>query len=76
MNEKISLELQGIWGIENKEFVLIPKFNINVIDGLSFNAQIAYMYSDNENGEFYQFTAANTEHHNQLFVQLGAKYSF
>lgn len=76
MNDKISLELQGIWGIENKEFVLIPKFNINVIDGLSFNAQIAYMYSDNENGEFYQFTAANTEHHNQLFVQLGAKYSF
>ena len=76
MNEKISIELQGIWGIENQEFVLIPRFNFNVFDGLTFNAQMAYIYSDNENGEFYQFTAANDEHHNQLFVQLGAKYSF
>lgn len=76
LNEKLSVELQGIWGIENEEFVITPKVEYNVIDGLTFNAQFAVIYSDNENGEFYQFTASNPDHHTKAFVQLGAKYRF
>ena len=76
LNEKLTVELQGIWGIENQEFVITPKVSYNVADGLTFDAQFAYMYSDNENGEFYNFTAANRENHNQAFFQFGAKYQF
>ena len=75
LNEKLTAEIQGIWGIECKEFMIAPKVEYNVIEGLTFAARFAYLYSNNENGEFYNFTA-DSEHHDKMFLQLTAKYQF
>ncbi|MBR1537610.1 MAG: hypothetical protein IJ630_11820 [Treponema sp.] len=75
LNEKLTIECQGIWGIENKEFVVVPKIEYNVSEGLSLTARGAYMYSNNENGEFYNFTA-DSENHDKAFFELSAKYQF
>ena len=77
MNEKISIELQGIWGIENKEFVIIPKFTFTVIDGLSFSGQVAFMRSETSYGEIFNFVdAQDDDSGSQMFAQLGVKYTF
>ena len=75
LNEKLTTEVQGIWCIETKEFMVAPKIEYNVIEGLTFGCRFAYMYSDNENGEFYNFTE-NSKHHDKMFLQLTAKYQF
>ena len=75
LNEKLTTEVQGIWCIETKEFMVAPKIEYNVIEGLTFGCRFAYMYSDNENGEFYNFTA-DSKHHDKMFLQLTAKYQF
>lgn len=76
LNEKLSVELMGIWEIENKGVVINPKVDYNVIDGLSFNAQLGFVYSGNENGEFFNFVNSTKDDGYQIFAQLGAKYRF
>lgn len=75
LNEKLTVEAQGIYGIECKEYVIVPKIEYNVSEGLSLTAKGAYIFSDNENGEFYNFTAG-TEHNDRTFVELSVKYQF
>ena len=75
LNEKLTTEVQGIYTIECKEFLIAPKVEYNVSEGLTFTARGVYMYSDNENGEFYNFTA-DSKHHDKAFLQLSAKYQF
>ena len=75
MNEKLTTEVQGIWGIERNEFMVAPKIEYNVTEGLTFAVRGVYLYSNNEDGEFYQFTA-DSENHDKAFVQLTAKYQF
>ncbi|MCR4822084.1 MAG: hypothetical protein K5873_04330 [Treponema sp.] len=75
MNEKLVTEVQGIYGIECQEFMVAPKIEYNVIEGLTFGLRGVYLFSENENGEFYNFTQ-NSENHNKVFVELTAKYQF
>ena len=75
MNEKLTTEVQGIWGIEHDEFMVAPKVEYNVIEGLTFAIRGVYLYSNNEDGEFYNFTA-DSKNHDKAFVQLTAKYQF
>ena len=75
LNEKLTVEAQGIYGIECKEYVIVPKIEYNVSEGLTLTAKGAYIFSDNENGEFYNFTAG-TEHNDRTFVELSVKYQF
>ena len=75
LNEKLTTEIQGIWGIEHDEFMVAPKVEYNVIEGLTFAIRGVYLYSNNKDGEFYNFTA-DSENHDKAFVQLTAKYQF
>ena len=76
LNEKLTTECTTIYVFETKEWCVQPKIAYNVIDGLTFTLSGAYIYSDNENGQFYNFTAWDTVNHNAGFVQLAAKYQF
>lgn len=75
-NEKLTTECTTIYGIENKEWCIQPKIEYNPIDGLFFTLSGAYLYSNNENGEFYNFTSSATRHHRLSYAQLAVKYSF
>ena len=75
LNEKLTTEVQGIYCIETKDFMVAPNIEYNVTEGLTFGCRFAYLYSDNENGEFYNFTA-DSKHHDKAFLQLTAKYQF
>ncbi len=75
LNEKLSVEAQVVWGIENHELCIVPKIEYNVMEGLTFAARGAWLYSRNENGEFYNFTE-NSVHHDKAFFELSAKYQF
>ncbi len=76
INEKLSTECMVIYGIENKEWCVQPKIEYNVVDGFTVIARGAYLYSDNENGEFYNFTADSTKNHTKAFAQFSVKYVF
>lgn len=76
LHEKLKAECTVIYGIENKEWCVQPKIEYNILDGLTFKATGAYLYSDNENGEFYNFTYANEQNHSATYAQLSLKYSF
>lgn len=76
LHEKLKAECTVIYGIENKEWCVQPKIEYNILDGLTFKAAGAYLYSDNENGEFYNFTYANEQNHSAAYAQLSLKYSF
>ena len=75
LNEKLVTEVQGIYGIECKEFMVAPKIDYNISEGLTLGVRGVYLFSDNVNGEFYNFTK-NSENHNKVFVELTAKYQF
>ena len=75
LNEKLVTEVQGIYGIECKEFMVAPKIDYNISEGLTLGIRGVYLFSDNVNGEFYNFTK-NSENHNKVFVELTAKYQF
>ena len=75
LNEKLTTEVQGIYGIEYKEFMVAPKIEYNVVEGLTFALRGVYLYCKEENGEFYNFTK-DSVHHDKAFVQLTAKYQF
>lgn len=76
INEKLSTECMVIYGIENEEWCVQPKIEYNVVDGFTVTAKGAYIYSKNENGEFYNFTADSTKNHSKAFAQLSVKYAF
>lgn len=75
LNEKLTTEVQGIYGFEYKEFMVAPKIEYNVVEGLTFALRGVYLYCKEENGEFYNFTK-DSVHHDKAFVQLTAKYQF
>ncbi len=74
--EKLTTECTVIYGIECKEWCVQPKISYNIFDGLTFIARGAYIYSDNENGQFYNFTQQNDKNHNISFAQLSVQYKF
>lgn len=76
LNDKLDTECTVIYGIENKEWCVQPKIEYNPSEGLFLTLSGAYLYSDNENGEFYNFTADSTDHHMKSFAQLAVKYKF
>ena len=75
LNEKLTTEVQGIYGFECKEYMIAPKVEYNVSEGLTLGLRGVYLYSDNENGEFYNFTMG-AKNHDKAFVELTAKYQF
>ncbi len=75
LNEKLKVEVQGIYGIECKEWMVAPKIEYNAAEGLFLTARGVYLYSDNENGEFYNFTAGS-KNNDKAFFQLSARYQF
>lgn len=75
LHEKLSTEAQVIVGVENHEVCVVPKIDYNVSEGLTFTAKAAWLYSRNENGEFYNFTQGS-RHHDKVFVQVAARYQF
>ncbi len=74
--EKLTTECTTIYVLPTNEWCVQPKISYNVVDGRTFTLSGGYIYSDNENGEFYNFTAGNTRNHNMAFAQLSAKYVF
>ena len=75
LNEKLTTEVQGIYCFEDKGYMVAPKVEYNVSEGLTFGLRGVYLYCDNENGEFYNFTQ-NAKNHDKAFVELTAKYQF
>ena len=75
LNEKLTTEVQGIYCFEDKGYMIAPKIEYNISEGLTFGLRGVYLYCDNENGEFYNFTA-DTKNHDKAFVELTAKYQF
>ncbi len=76
LHDKLTTECTAIYGIENKEWCVQPKIEYNPSEGLFLTLSGAYLFSDNENGEFYNFTADNTESHRKMFGQIAVKYTF
>ncbi|MBP3773424.1 MAG: hypothetical protein J6I53_12195 [Treponema sp.] len=75
LNEKLTTEVQGIYCFEDKGYMVAPKVEYNVSEGLTFGLRGVYLYCDNEEGEFYNFTQ-NAKNHDKAFVELTAKYQF
>lgn len=75
LNEKLTTEVQGIYCFEDKGYMVAPKVEYNVSEGLTFGIRGVYLYCDNENGEFYNFTQ-NAKNHDKALVELTAKYQF
>lgn len=76
LHEKLTTECTAIYGIENKEWCVQPKIEYNPSEGLFLTLSGAYLFSNNENGEFYNFTADNTKSHRKMFGQIAVKYTF
>ena len=74
--ENLKPEVTVIWGIENGEWCVQPKINYKVVDGMNLGVSGGWLYSDNENGEFYNFTADCKKHHSKSFVQASVRYEF
>lgn len=68
-NEKILPEITAIWGIENNDLAVIPKLSYKPDSALMFTAKGLYIYSDNENSEFYGWK-------DNSFVSLSVSYQF
>lgn len=76
LHDKLTTECTAIYGIENEEWCVQPKIEYNPSEGLFLTLSGAYLYSDNRNGEFYNFTADNTKTHRKAFGQVAVKYTF
>jgi hypothetical protein len=68
-HEKIKTELNGVWGIENEEYLIMPKVTVKVADDFDVALSGLYINSENENGEFYGYD-------DNSYVQVAAKYAF
>lgn len=80
LHEKLTAEIVAIIGIEAKEVMIMPKVSYNVRDGFNIILRGAYLHADDENGEFYNFTAYkdgnSVKTKDKAFVQLGVRYDF
>ena len=76
LHEKLTTECTAIYGIENKEWCVQPKIEYNPSEGLFLTLSGAYLFSNNKNGEFYNFTADSTKSHRKMFGQIAVKYTF
>lgn len=76
LHDKLTTECTAIYGIENKEWCVQPKIEYNPSEGLFLTLSGAYLFSNNENGEFYNFTADSTKSHRKMFGQIAVKYTF
>jgi hypothetical protein len=68
-HEKLSAEANFIYGIERGDFVLMPKAEYTVAEGLDFSLSGMYIYTRDENSEFASFK-------DNSFVQAKLVYSF
>ncbi|QQO07888.1 hypothetical protein [Breznakiella homolactica] len=68
LRDKLELSCNFIWGIEGKEFLLLPKLDWNITDGLNLIVSGMYINS-NTDGEFYDYR-------DNSFVQIGMSYKF
>lgn len=80
LNDKLTAECSCIVGIENKEFAIFPKISWNVYGGFNLILSGAYIHADDEDGEFYNFTAyksgGSVETRDKAFAELSVKYDF
>ena len=75
LNERLTTEIQGIYGFECGEFMVAPKIEYDISEGLTLTGRAVYLYSNNENGEFYNFTRESV-HHDKAFAEFGVRYQF
>lgn len=80
LHEKLTWEITAIIGVENPEVAILPKISYNVKAGFYIVLSGCYLHSDDEDGEFYNFTAfddgENANSRDKAFVQLGVRYDF
>ncbi len=80
LNDKLTAECSCIVGIENKEFAIFPKISWNVYGGFNLILSGAYIHANDEDGEFYNFTAyksgGSVETRDKAFAELSVKYDF
>ncbi len=75
LHEKLTVECSGVYVVETKGILVMPKVEYTCADGLTLGVNGAYIRSDNENCEFYNFTAGAKDNY-KAFVQFTAKYQF
>lgn len=74
-HEKLVVECTGVYVVETKGLLVMPKIEYTCVDGFALGLSGAFIKSDNENCEFYNFTA-NAKDNWKAFVQLSGKYQF
>ena len=80
LNDKLIAECSCIIGIENKEVAVFPKISWNVYGGFNLILSGAYIHADDEDGEFYNFTAyqsaGSVKTRDKAFAEFAVKYDF
>lgn len=80
LNDKLTAECSCIIGIENKEVAVFPKISWNVYGGFNLILSGAYIHADDEDGEFYNFTAyqsaGSVKTRDKAFAEFAVKYDF
>lgn len=69
MNEKILPEVTVLYGIENGDLIVMPKFTYKPDQSLSLYVNGMYIYSKDDNSEFAAWK-------NNSFVNIGVSYQF
>ena len=69
MNDKIAPEVTVMYGIENKDLVVIPKLTFNADQNLTLTASGMYIWCGDDNSEFKSWE-------DNSFVSLAASYQF
>lgn len=69
LNDKLVPEVTLVWVIENNDLVVLPKVTYTISDGLSLYATGMYIYSTEEDSQFYAWR-------NNSFVSVAASYKF
>ncbi|AEV28007.1 hypothetical protein SpiGrapes_0143 [Sphaerochaeta pleomorpha str. Grapes] len=65
---KAKPSISVIWGIEQKDLIVMPKFEYQLKDGFMVTA-LAFLFTSDEDGEFAAYA-------NNDFIQVQASYSF
>ena len=68
-HEKTKLDVKGIWGIERKDVIVMPKLSRTIFDDFSVSLSGMFIWCKDEDSEFDGW-----EHNS--FVTLGARYQF
>ncbi|MFC2603474.1 MAG: hypothetical protein ACFNX0_06180 [Treponema sp.] len=80
LNDKLTAECSCIIGIENKEIAVFPKISWNVYGGFNLILSGAFIHADDEDGEFYNFTAyqsgGSVKTRDKAFAEFAVKYDF